>query len=116
MAMLEAAVSAEGTGQRAAVQNFRIAGKTGTAQKAVVGGHTNERHTAVFAGVAPASHPQLVVVVVIDEPGGLAYYGGDVAAPAFQRIVSGALRVLAVPPDALPEPPLTLVAEARVNP
>jgi cell division protein FtsI (penicillin-binding protein 3) len=113
--MMEAVVSPAGTGKRAAVRNYRVAGKTGTAQKAVVGGHSDERHTAFFAGFAPASHPRLVVVVVIDEPQG-AYYGADVAAPVFSNIVTGALRVLAVPPDALPASPLTVVAQAQVLP
>jgi cell division protein FtsI (penicillin-binding protein 3) len=111
--MMEAVVSPAGTGKRAAVHNYRVAGKTGTAQKAVVGGHSDERHTAFFAGFAPASHPRLVVVVVVDEPQG-AYYGADVAAPVFSNIVTGALRVLAVPPDALPAAPLTVVAQAQV--
>jgi cell division protein FtsI (penicillin-binding protein 3) len=114
--MMEAVVSPAGTGKRAAVRNYRVAGKTGTAQKAVVGGHSDSRHTAFFAGFAPASHPRLVVVVVIDEPQGAAYYGADVAAPVFSNIVTGALRVLAVPPDALPAAPLTVVAQAQVLP
>ena len=114
--MMEAVVSPAGTGKRAAVRNYRVAGKTGTAQKAVVGGHSDSRHTAFFAGFAPASHPRLVVVVVIDEPQGGAYYGADVAAPVFSNIVTGALRVLAVPPDALPAAPLTVVAQAQVLP
>jgi cell division protein FtsI (penicillin-binding protein 3) len=114
--MLEAVVSPTGTGRRAAVHNYRVAGKTGTAQKATVGGHAEDRHAAFFAGFAPASEPRLVVVVVIDEPQGAAYYGSDVAAPVFSNIVSGALRVLAVPPDALPPAPLTVVAQARVDP
>ncbi|HVS24559.1 MAG TPA: penicillin-binding transpeptidase domain-containing protein [Gammaproteobacteria bacterium] len=114
--MLEAVVSSAGTGRRAAVRNYHVAGKTGTAQKAVVGGHSDERHTAFFAGFAPATHPRLVVVVVIDEPQGAAYYGADVAAPVFANIVTGALRVLAVPPDALPPTPLTVVAQAQVLP
>jgi cell division protein FtsI (penicillin-binding protein 3) len=113
--MMEAVVSPAGTGKRAGVRNYRVAGKTGTAQKAVVGGHSDQRHTAFFAGFAPASHPRLVVVVVIDEPQG-AYYGADVAAPVFSNIVTGALRVLAVPPDALPAAPLTVVAQAQVLP
>jgi cell division protein FtsI (penicillin-binding protein 3) len=112
--MLEAVVEPTGTGRRAAVRNFRVAGKTGTAQVATVGGHADDRHTAFFAGFAPASEPRLVVVVVIDEPQG-AYYGSDVAAPVFSNIVSGALRVLAVPPDALPAAPLTVVAQARAG-
>jgi cell division protein FtsI (penicillin-binding protein 3) len=111
--MLESVV-ARGTGQHAAVANYRIAGKTGTSQKAEVGGHSAERHAAIFAGFAPASRPRIVVVVMIDEPQG-AYYGGDVAAPVFANIVSGALRVLAVPPDALPTPPLTVIAQAQVG-
>ena len=114
--MMEAVVSPAGTGKRAAVRNYRVAGKTGTAQKAIVGGHSDERHTAFFAGFAPATHPRLVVVVVIDEPQGAAYYGADVAAPVFSNIVTGALRVLAVPPDALPAAPLTVVAQAQVLP
>ena len=114
--MLEAVVSPRGTGQRAAVKNYRIAGKTGTSRKAEAGGYDNQRHTAVFAGMAPASRPRLVVAVVINEPQGDAYYGGDVAAPVFANIVSGALRVLAVPPDALPAEPLTVIAQARVDP
>jgi cell division protein FtsI (penicillin-binding protein 3) len=113
--MLEAVV-ATGTGRRAAVQNYRIAGKTGTTQKAGVGGYSDDRHGAIFAGIAPATAPRLVVVVMIDEPQGQAYYGGDVAAPVFANIVSGALRVMAVPPDALPAPALTVLAQARVGP
>jgi cell division protein FtsI (penicillin-binding protein 3) len=113
--MLEAVVSPGGTGHRAAVRNFRVAGKTGTAQKAAVGGHDEDRHVAIFAGFAPASRPRLVVVVVIDEPQGK-YYGGDIAAPVFANIVSGALRVLAVPPDARAIAPLTVVAQAQVAP
>jgi cell division protein FtsI (penicillin-binding protein 3) len=114
--MLEAVVSPAGTGQRAAIHNFHVAGKTGTTQKAGVGGYDAERHGAIFGGYAPASQPRLVVVVMLDEPQGTAYYGGDIAAPVFANIVSGALRVLAVPPDALAEPPLVAVAHAQVGP
>jgi cell division protein FtsI (penicillin-binding protein 3) len=113
-AMLEAVVSPGGTGRRAVVHNFHVAGKTGTSRKAVAGGYS-DAHAAIFAGFAPASQPRLVVVVMIDEPKG-AYYGGDVAAPVFANIVSGALRVLAIPPDALPAPALTVVADVRVRP
>jgi cell division protein FtsI (penicillin-binding protein 3) len=113
--MLEAVVSPGGTGQRAAVRNFHVAGKTGTSRKAAGGGYS-EDHSAIFAGYAPASQPRLVVVVMIDEPQGDEYYGGDIAAPVFANIVSGALRVLAVPPDALATPPLAVVAQAQVKP
>ena len=114
--MLEAVVLPGGTGGRAGVRNFHVAGKTGTTQKVGVGGYDSDRHGAIFAGFAPATDPRLVVVVMIDEPQGAAYHGGDIAAPVFANIVSGALRVLAVPPDALAELPMTVVAQARVKP
>ena len=113
--MLEAVVSAEGTGYRAAVRNYHVAGKTGTTQKAGVGGYDSDRHGAIFGGFAPATQPRLVVVVMIDEPQSAAYHGGDIAAPVFANIVTGALRVLAVPPDALPAPLMTVVAQAQVD-
>jgi len=114
--MLEAVVATEGTGYRAAVRNFHVAGKTGTTQKPGIGGYDADRHGAIFAGFAPATDPRFVVVVMIDEPQVAAYHGGDIAAPVFSNIVSGALRVLAVPPDALPSPPMTVVAQAQVRP
>jgi len=114
--MLETVVSPAGTGQRAAIRNFRVAGKTGTAKKIGVGGYSDDRYLAVFAGLVPASDPKLVAVVVIDEPRGEDYYGGEVAAPVCSRILSGALRLMAIPPDALAEPPLTIMARAEVFP
>ena len=109
--MMEAVISPQGTGQRAAVKNFSVAGKTGTAWISSVGGYTSNRYTAVFGGIAPASDPRLVAVVVIDDPQGEQYNGGDLAAPVFSRIASGALRLMAVPPDQPLEPPLTVVAQ-----
>lgn len=100
--MLETVITPAGTGIQAAIPGFRAAGKTGTARKAEIGGYSSDRYTSVFAGVAPVSHPRLAVVVVIDEPSAGQYYGGDVAAPVFSSIMSGALRLLAVPPDNLP--------------
>ncbi len=100
--MIEHVVSPEGTGMRAAVAGYRVAGKTGTARKFAVGGYSEDRYTAVFAGVAPVSHPRLAVVVIIDEPRAGAYYGGDVAAPVFSNIVEGAMRIMAIAPDRLP--------------
>ena len=99
VAMLEHVVSEEGTGLKAMVTGYRVAGKTGTARKVAAGGYADDRHTAVFAGIAPVTMPRLVVVVIIDEPKGDVYYGGDVAAPVFSAVATGALRVLAVPPD-----------------
>ena len=113
MGMLEVVVSEQGTGRRAAIPGFRIAGKTGTAWKSGPGGYSKDRYLAVFAGLAPASDPRLAAVVTIDEPRGEAYYGGDVAAPVFARIVSGALRLLAVAPD---QPAQSVMARAGVSP
>ncbi len=115
-AMLETVVSPVGTGQLASIANFRVAGKTGTAKKFGVGGYSDGRYFAVFAGLAPVSEPRLVAVVVIDEPQGEDYSGGEIAAPVFARILSGAMRLLAIPPDALREPPLMIVAQAELAP
>lgn len=116
MRMLQAVVLPGGTARRAAVANYTIAGKTGTAWKSEAGGYREDRYTAVFGGIAPASKPRLVVVVIINEPRSGAYYGGEVAAPVFASIVEGALRQLAIAPDGLDEPPVTVIASARVNP
>lgn len=111
--MMETVVSETGTAINASIRGYRVSGKTGTARKAVAGGYDDKRHYAVFAGMAPASAPRLVTVVVIDEPRRGAYHGGDVAAPVFSAVMTGALRLLDVPPDGLARPsaqPL-LVAE-----
>jgi cell division protein FtsI (penicillin-binding protein 3) len=91
-----------GTGAKASVDGYRIAGKTGTAWKAAKGGHSQDKYFSIFAGLAPASAPRLATVVVIDEPSGELYYGSDVAAPIFADVMSESLRLLAVPPDAMP--------------
>jgi len=100
--MLEEVVRPGGTGTKAAVTGYRVAGKTGTAWKSGIGGYSEDKYFSIFAGLAPASQPRLAAVVVIDEPGGELYYGSDVAAPVFAEVISEALRLLAVPPDALP--------------
>jgi len=100
--MLEEVVRPGGTGTKAAVPGYRIAGKTGTAWKFSSGGYSEDEYISIFAGLAPASDPRLAAVVVIDEPGGELYYGSDVAAPVFAGVMSESLRLLAVPPDALP--------------
>ncbi len=92
---------AEGSGGRAALAGYRVAGKTGTAWTAAAGGYSTDRYKATFGGVVPASQPRLAAIVVIDEPGGRLYYGGDVAAPVFANVMAGALRLLGVPPDGL---------------
>jgi cell division protein FtsI (penicillin-binding protein 3) len=100
--MLEEVVRPGGTGTKAAVTGYRIAGKTGTAWKFAAGGYSKDKYISIFAGLAPASNPRLAAVVVIDEPTGELYYGSDVAAPVFADVMSESLRLLAVPPDALP--------------
>jgi cell division protein FtsI (penicillin-binding protein 3) len=84
---------------KAKIEGYRVGGKTGTSRKSIAGGYGND-YVALFAGIAPLTHPELVVVVVINEPGGDLYHGGEVAAPVFARVMKGALRVLNVAPDA----------------
>ena len=100
--MLEEVVRPGGTGTKASVTGYRVAGKTGTAWKFAAGGYSEDKYISIFAGLAPASKPRLAAVVVIDEPAGELYYGSDVAAPVFANVMSESLRLLAVPPDALP--------------
>lgn len=97
--MLEGVLAEGGTGVRARVPGYRVAGKTGTVKKIAEGGYAEDRYVAIFAGMAPASRPRLVVVAVVDEPGSAQYYGGQVAAPLFARVMAEALRLLAIPPD-----------------
>ncbi len=97
--MLETVVGLQGTGRRAAVEGYRVGGKTGTAHKVGRSGYEDDEYTAVFAGLAPLTDPDLVLVVVIDEPQGKEYYGGEVAAPVFSRIMGQALRLRQVIPD-----------------
>ncbi|MGI9951151.1 stage V sporulation protein D [Moorellaceae bacterium AZ2] len=96
--LLEGVVS-EGTGRNAYIPGYRVAGKTGTAQKAGPGGYVEGRYVASFIGFAPADDPRVLALVVVDEPQGYPYYGGTVAAPIFQRVVADTLRYLKVPPQ-----------------
>ncbi len=98
--MLELAVSDEGTGRAAQVADYRVAGKTGTVRKLTANGYSDEKYVGWFAGFAPATSPRLVMVVTVDEPMRGGYYGGVTAAPVFGRVMTGALRLLDVPPDA----------------
>ena len=88
-----------GTGTKAAIPGFVVGGKTGTAQKAGIGGYLPGRYVPAFVGFAPAENPRVVGVVVIEEPHGRYHYGGDVAAPIFARVVSQALAILRVAPE-----------------
>ena len=107
--MLQGVVSKAGTAPRAQIQGYTVAGKTGTVKKAVAGGYSDDKYLGLFAGMAPAKNPKLVMVVMIDEPSAGDYYGGLVAAPTFSRVMAGALRLMNVAPDNV-EAPVTLVA------
>ena len=94
-------VVVSGTGRRAAIEGYRVAGKTGTAEKSDSGGYSETGRVAGFVGIAPSRAPRLVCLVMIDEPVG-ATGGGEVAAPVFQRIVSEALFYLGATPSRQP--------------
>ena len=101
LTMLETVLDIGGTGRRAQVPGYRVAGKTGTAYIASPrGGYYSNRYFSTFAGIAPVSDPQLIVAIVIKNPQGLYYRGGRVAAPVFANIMNGVLRILGIPPDA----------------
>ena len=102
LAMLEAVLDIGGTGKRAKIPGFRVAGKTGTAHIAKPHGYYSDRYFSVFVGIAPVSDPRLVVAVVIKNPRGQ-YKGALVAAPTFANIMEGALRVLNITPDDIGE-------------
>jgi cell division protein FtsI (penicillin-binding protein 3) len=111
-AMLEMAVNRSGTAPRAQIMGYRVAGKTGTAHKQENGNYAADKYVSSFVGFAPASHPRLVIAVMIDEPSAGRYYGGTVAAPVFAQVMAGALRVLDVPPDG-PMQPIELPPEGE---
>lgn len=97
--MLEGVLAPGGTASEVTVPGYTLAGKTGTAEKAVNGGYSKTRFVASFMGFVPAENPQLLVGVIVDEPAGGDYYGGSVAAPAFGEIASFALPYLGIPPE-----------------
>ncbi|MEM9171761.1 MAG: penicillin-binding transpeptidase domain-containing protein [Pseudomonadota bacterium] len=100
--LMEHVVLPGGTGTKAAVAGYRVAGKTGTAWKASNGAYSTDNYFSLFAGLIPASDPRLAAVVVIDDPQGGDYYGGDVAAPVFATVMSEAMRLMAIRPDDVP--------------
>lgn len=101
--MMETVISVKGTGKRAAISGYRVAGKTGTVHKVGPNGYIDDQYLSFFAGIAPASDPRIVTVVMVDNPKGQEYYGGEVAAPVFSRAVGGALRLMNITPDAWPQ-------------
>lgn len=97
--MLESVVSVNGTGVRAKVPGYRVAGKTGTSYKSYSGGYDEDRYISLFAGFAPVSNPKFALVVVLHDPSAGEHYGGSVAAPVFSKVMGDALRILGVKPD-----------------
>jgi len=92
-----------GTATRAAIDGYTVGGKTGTSHKVGPRGYEPNRYVSLFAGFVPADDPRLVTVVVINDPRGGTYFGGAVAAPVYAKVTADALRLLRVPPDAVPE-------------
>ncbi|MFB4299023.1 penicillin-binding transpeptidase domain-containing protein [Actinomadura sp. NTSP31] len=103
--MLEGVTTAEGTAPKARIKGYRVAGKTGTAQRFDAGCGCYKGYTASFAGFAPADDPRLVVQVVLQDPKRGSHYGGDVAAPVFRDVMSFALQSEKIPPTGS-EPPI----------
>jgi len=97
--MLKDVVGENGTARRAAIENYDVAGKTGTTQKIVDGRYSRQHHVASFSGFLPADNPRLVITVIVDEPklDGVGY-GGSVAAPAFRTIAEGCINYLGIRP------------------
>lgn len=106
--MMEANVLPGGTATRAQVRGYRVGGKTGTARKAIAGGY-GEDYIASFVGVGPISQPRLACVVVINEPAGDFYHGGEIAAPVFAKIMAATMQLLNIAPDAPEQAQLSLI-------
>ena len=98
--MMTGVVTAEGTARRAALDGFKVSGKTGTTRKLVNGSYTSDKHTASFAGFFPTERPRVVISVIVDEPklDGPGY-GGRVAAPVFRNIANELIKHMGIRPD-----------------
>jgi cell division protein FtsI (penicillin-binding protein 3) len=120
--LMEQVIAAGGTATRASLLGYRVSGKTGTAFKSIAGGYSTDRIMAVFAGLVPATHPKLATVVAIDEPSrdaheiGVLAQGGTVAAPVFASVMSGALRLMDIPPYNLQNVPASTLIQANASP
>ena len=111
--MMEQVTQKGGTGTRARVDGYRVAGKTGTSRKAIRGGYGDE-YVTYFAGLVPATDPKFAIVVMVDEPAGDSYYGGTVSAPVFSKVADTALHLLNVAPDGELERPAVATATGVV--
>jgi len=113
--MMEGVTTAQGTAPAAAVTGYRVAGKTGTVRKVVAGKYSKGNYRSLFAGMIPASDPRLVMVILIDESSAGKYYGGQVAGPVFSKVMTGAMRMLNIPPDDINGDALLLVENGRAG-
>lgn len=113
--MLEGVVSDQGTAPQAAIPGYRIAGKTGTAQRVVDGRYASGNYTSSFVGFAPADAPRFVTAVVLQGTGKKGYFGGAVAAPVFAKVMAFQLHSASVPPSGTPGPVLRLMADQPVR-
>lgn len=100
LTLLESVVAKGGTAEVAAVPGYRVAGKTGTAKLVGAGGYQKHRYNASFVGIAPVTKPRLLVAVIMNDPRGKKFLGGDVSGPVFEKIMEETLRLYNVPPDA----------------
>jgi cell division protein FtsI (penicillin-binding protein 3) len=108
--MLEGVTTPEGTAPKAQIKGYRVAGKTGTAQRVNPRTGLYNGYTASFAGFAPADDPRLVVQVVLQDPKRGSHYGGDIAAPVFQNVMSFALQSEKIPPTGSEPPNIKIYA------
>ncbi len=111
--MLESVTRPGGTGTRASIDSYRVAGKTGTVHKIGTHGYADDRYLSLFVGMAPVSRPRIVTVVTIDEPGSGRYYGGEAAAPVFSKVTGEAMRLLNIAPDDIQEAVAEKTADAK---
>jgi len=111
---LKTVVSTNGTGKKAMLERYTVAGKTGTAQKLVDGTYRRDKHFSSFIGFFPADHPEVCVAVFLDEPKN-GYYGGEAAAPVFRSIAERVAQYLAIPSD-VPLPSQVPLASQRPEP
>ena len=120
--MLETVTQQGGTATKGQVPGYRVAGKTGTTEKLVNGQYTENFYVSSFVGFGPVTNPRYIIAVTIDEPSAGKHFGGDVSAPVFSNVMSQALRMAGVSPDAeslreasAPIAPLAPVAPAAGN-
>jgi len=100
--MMEGVIE-DGTGGNAKVKGYRVAGKTGTAEKLINGKYEKNKNIGSFVGLIPATNPRIIMAVMIDEPTVGSHFGGAVAAPVFSNVMTGTMKILNIPQDDKPQ-------------